>query len=95
LAKAKRQVEAQFVLGNEEALNQAILLGEYETIAFRDSIPEDERGYRYLDAYLKRLRLLTAEDVRAAVGKYLHRDRRTVGFLVDDGGSAAESREDA
>jgi zinc protease len=95
LAKSKRQVEAQFVLGNEEALNQAILLGEYETIAFRDSIPEDERGYRYLDAYLKRLRLLTAEDVRAAVGKYLHRDRRTVGFLVDDGGSTTESREDA
>ncbi len=83
LAKAKRQTEAQFVLGNEDALNQAILLGEYETIAFRESVPEAARGYRYLDAYLDRVRSVTAEDIQRIVKSYLRRDNRTVGQLVN------------
>jgi zinc protease len=84
LAKAKRQTEAQFVLGNEEVLNQAILLGEYETIAFRESVPEDARGYRYLDAYLDRVRSVTTADIQRVVKTYLHRDNRTVGRLVNE-----------
>jgi zinc protease len=84
LMKAKRQTEAQFVLGNEEVLNQAILLGEYETIAFRDSIPEEARGYRYLDAYLDRVRSVTAADIQRVVKAYLRNDNRTVGRLVGE-----------
>ena len=84
LEKAKRQIEADLVLSNEEFLQQAILLGQYETIAVADRIPEDSRGYKYLDTMLDRLRAVTAEDVARAAQKYFARDNRTVGFLVDD-----------
>lgn len=83
LAKAKRQTEAQFILGNEEILNQAMLLGEYETIACGPRVTEDARGYRYLDAYLQRVRQVSAEDIQQAAATYLHRDNRTVGWLVN------------
>lgn len=83
LAKAKRQTEAQFILGNEEILNQAMLLGEYETIACGPRVTDDARGYRYLDAYLRRVRQVSAEDIQRAAATYLHRDNRTVGWLVN------------
>ncbi|OYT71758.1 MAG: peptidase M16 [Chloracidobacterium sp. CP2_5A] len=83
LAKAKRQTEAQFILGNEEILNQAMLLGEYETIACGPRVTEDARGYRYLDAYLQRARQVSAADIQQAAAAYLRRDNRTVGWLVN------------
>ena len=84
LEKAKRQIEADLVLSNEEFLQQAILLGQYETIAVADRIQEDSRGYKYLDTMLDRFRAVTAEDVARAAQKYFTRDNRTVGFLVAD-----------
>ncbi len=87
LEKAKRQIEADLVLSNEEFLQQAILLGQYETIAIADRIPEDSRGFKYLDTMLDRLRAVTAEDVARAAKKYFVQDNRTVGFLVNDPGS--------
>jgi zinc protease len=83
LAKAKRQTEAQFILGNEEILNQAMLLGEYETIACGAQLPEKVRGYHYLDAYLNYVRQVSPEDIQRAAAIYLHRDNRTVGWLLN------------
>jgi zinc protease len=85
IEKAKQQIEADIVLSNEEPLQQAILLGQYETIAFDERIPEDSRGYRYLDTLLERIRSVTAEDVARVAEKYFTEDNRTVGHLVDDG----------
>ena len=93
LEKAKRQIEADLVLTNEEFLQQAILLGQYETIAVADRIPEDSRGYKYLDTMFDRLRAVTAEDVARVAQKYFARDNRTVGFLVDDPASEAGTSE--
>ncbi|HJQ70253.1 MAG TPA: pitrilysin family protein [Blastocatellia bacterium] len=92
LEKAKRQIEADLVLSNEEFLHQAILLGQYETIAFADHMPEESRGYKYLDTMIERLRAVTAEEVAHAARKYFVQDNRTVGFLVDDPASTEESQ---
>jgi zinc protease len=83
LDRAKRQIESELVLTTEEILQQAILLGQYETIAFRESIPEDSRGYKYLGTFLTRIREVTAEDVSRVATDYLVEDNRTVGFLTD------------
>jgi zinc protease len=85
LEKAKRQIEAGLVLANEEPLQQAALLGQYETIASGDRVPADSRGYKYLDTLFDRLRAVKAEDVARVVKKYFTADNRTVGYLVDDG----------
>jgi zinc protease len=90
LEKAKRQIEADLVMSNEEPLQQAILLGQYETIAFDERIPETERGHRYLDTILERIRAVTAEDVAQAAQKYFIEDNRTVGYLMDDQAGATD-----
>ncbi|HVF91290.1 MAG TPA: pitrilysin family protein, partial [Blastocatellia bacterium] len=84
LTKAKRQIEADLVLTNEEPLQQAILLGQYETIASSDSIPEHSRGYKYLGTMMDGIFAVTAEDVARVARKYLVQDNRTVGFLIND-----------
>jgi zinc protease len=90
LEKAKRQIEADLVMSNEEPLQQAILLGQYETVAFEDRVPEQARGYKYLDTILDRIRAVTPEDLARAAQKYFVEDNRTVGCLVDDRASARD-----
>src|SRR5262249_50518059 len=63
LEKAKRQIEADLVLANEEPLQQAILLGQYQTIADQERISADSRGYKFLNTYLGRIGALTPEDI--------------------------------
>jgi zinc protease len=98
LEKAKRQIEAELVLATEEPLQQAILLGQYETIAFDDRIPQDSRGYRYLSTLVDRVRSVTSAEVANAVRQYLVEDSCTVGHLVNapgisSGGSHGPSSE--
>ncbi len=83
LARAMRQIEADLVLTTEEPLQQAILLGQYETIAFDERLPEGSRGYEYLSTLLDRMRAVKAEDVARAVREYLIEDNRTIGHLVN------------
>lgn len=85
LEKAKRQIEADLVLSNEEPLQQAILLGQYETIACDSRVPEDSRGYRYLDTWLEKISHVSADDVARVAREYLNEDNRTVGVLIDPG----------
>jgi zinc protease len=89
LEKAKRQTEADLVLSNEEPLQQAILLGQYETIADSERIAEESRGYQYLNTLLSRMHQVTVEDIARVAGKYFIADNRTVGFLIDDRPSEA------
>jgi zinc protease len=90
--KAKRQIEASLVLSSEEPLQQATLLGQYETIAFDEHVPADSRGYHYLDTLLERVAGVTIEEIAMAAQKYLTEDNRTVGYLIDDGEPGEEER---
>jgi zinc protease len=93
LEKAKRQIEADLVLSSEEFLQQAILLGQYETIAAAERIPIGSRGYNFLATMLDRIREVTAEEVRRVAQKYFTEDNRTVGYLIDEksGGAAGSA----
>lgn len=95
LDKAKRQIEASLVLGSEEPLQQAMLLGQYETIAFGEQVPEDSRGYQYLDTLLERVCAVTTEDIATVAGRYFTEDNRTVGHLINDEEPAAKERDRA
>lgn len=90
MEKAKRQIEAELVFSSEEFLQQAILLGQYETIAAGEHIPEPSRGYRYLDNFLDRIRAVSAEDVRRAASMYFSEDNRTVGYLINNDSESKE-----
>ena len=93
--KAKRQIEASLVSSSEEPLQQATLLGQYETIAFGEHVSDDSRGYLYLDTLLDRVGAVTIEAVAGACQKYFTEDNRTVGHLISDGGAQAEERDRA
>ncbi|MCS6884410.1 MAG: pitrilysin family protein [Acidobacteriota bacterium] len=88
LERVKRQIEANFILGHETVLEQAMLLGQFETIAQSTELPETERGYLYLDHYLEHIKAVTAEDIMRVAAKYFSDRSRTVGLLVNDGNSA-------
>jgi zinc protease len=85
LSKAKRLIEADLVLSNEEPLQQAMLLGQYETIANGEHVPEDSRGFHYLDTMHDRIKAVAVDDVALSVRKYFTEDNRTVGHLVNEG----------
>jgi zinc protease len=93
--RAKRQIEADLVLSHEEPMQQAILLGQYETISFDERIPESERGFRYLDTMLDRMAAVTAEDITRIAKKYFKEDNRTVGYMINDGAGAQVAREES
>jgi len=84
MEKVKRQFEASLVIGSEEPLQQAMLLGQYETIAVSEHIPEDSRGFRYLDTLLDRINAVGIQDIARVAQKYLTDSNRTVGYLIDD-----------
>jgi zinc protease len=89
IEKVKRQIEAALVLSSEEPLQQAMLLGQYETIASDERVSADSRGYRYLDTLVDRIAAVTIEDIARAAKEYFTEDNRTVGYLIND----PESRE--
>jgi zinc protease len=83
LNRAKRQIEAELVLNNEEPLQQAILLGQYQTTAVDPRLPDDSRGYLYLETMLERTVEVSLEDVARVTNRYFTEDNRTVGYLRD------------
>ncbi len=85
LSKAKRLIEADLVLSNEEPLQQAMLLGQYETIANGERVPEDSLGIHYLDTMHDRIKAVSVDDVALSACRYFTEDNRTVGHLVNEG----------
>jgi zinc protease len=81
--RAKRQIEASLVSGSEEALQQAMLLGQYETISYGDHVPSESRGFQYLDSLLERIDAVTSEQIATVAQEYFTEDNRTVGYLID------------
>ncbi len=72
LQKAKNQIEASFVMGQDSVFYQAMLLGEYETVA----------NWKLLEKYLDNIRSVTKEDVQRVAREYFSEDNRTVGILI-------------
>ena len=72
LQKAKNQIEASFIMGQDSAFYQAMLLGQYETVA----------SWRLLEKYIDGVRAVTKEDVQRVAKEYFSEDNRTVGILV-------------
>lgn len=72
LEKAKNQVEAAFVFGQDSIFGQAMRIGQHESAA----------GWRLLDDYLAGIRKVTAQDVLRVAKRYLDPDQRNVGILI-------------
>ena len=75
LDRAKHQIEAHFILSRERTLDQALLLGQIETLY----------GLDYIDSYLHRINAVAADDIAAVCSRYLNEDNRTVAQLLSDG----------
>ncbi len=72
LQKAKNQIEAGFIMGQDSIFYQAMLLGEYETVA----------SWKMVGDYVEKIRAVTKEDVHRVAKEYFSEDNRTVGILV-------------
>src|SRR5438034_11329845 len=83
LDRAKHQIEAHFILSRERTLDQAILLGQMETIHSID----------YVDSYLRHISAVTPERAAEVCDQYLNENNRTVGRLVSDGTEEIEESE--
>ncbi len=73
LQRAKNQVEATYIFGQDSNFRQAILLGQAETTG---------AGWRQVEEFVKKLRDVKAEDIQRVAQKYLVEDGRTVGILI-------------
>jgi zinc protease len=73
LQRAKNQVEASYVFGQDSIFRQAMLLGQAESVG---------AGWRHVEQFLARIRSVTAEDVQQVARRYFVEDARTVGILI-------------
>ena len=85
LDRAKHQIEAHFILSRERTLDQAILLGQMETIGSLD----------YVDSYVRNIYGVTAEQLSDVCNRYLNENNRTVGLLLSDGSEDTNDGEEA
>lgn len=76
LARAKRNLESDFVFNLEKAEGQARVLGSFEMLT----------GDPREDEYLNQIRAVTREDVQRVAIKYLHPSRIIVGFMSPNQG---------
>ncbi len=83
LAKAKTQLEAGFVFAQDSPFYLAMTLGRLYTTG---------RTVTDLEAYLPRIRAVTAADIQRVVATYLQGDRRTLGALIPEEGKAPPPR---
>ncbi len=74
LQKARNQVEASFVMGQDSIFFQAELVGMFEMIG----------DWHLIDKYLKDIRSVSADDVLNVAKKYFRDDNLTIGVLVPE-----------
>jgi zinc protease len=70
--KAKNQIEASFIIGQDSIYLEAMKYGMFEILG----------DWRLIDRYLEGIRKVTPEDVTTVAKKYLRDDNRTVGILT-------------
>ncbi len=76
LQKAKNQIESAFIMGQDSVFYQAMLLGQFETVA----------DWKLLPQYVENIRSVTKEDVWRVAKEYFTADNRTVGILLPEQG---------
>ncbi|MBI1817195.1 MAG: insulinase family protein [Deltaproteobacteria bacterium] len=69
--KAKNQIEASFIFGQDSDFYQGLVLGQYEIAG----------DWRLVDQYIPAMQAVTAADVQRVATKYLTAANRTVGVL--------------
>ncbi len=74
LARARNQIEAAFVFQQDSIHRRASLLARFELIG----------GYHLQDAYLARLRAVTAADVQRVAGTWFSSRTKNVGVLLPE-----------
>jgi len=72
LARAKNQLEAAFLFGQDSIFRRARIL----------AVNEMAGGWRLMDAYLPAIRAVTREDLRRVAQTYFAADRRNLAILV-------------
>jgi zinc protease len=72
IQKAKNQLEAAFIFGQDSIFFQGMLLARYEIVSSWEDIRE----------YLPAIRAVSAEDVQRVANKYFQPRNRTVGLLI-------------
>ncbi|MFZ5907927.1 MAG: M16 family metallopeptidase [Nitrospirota bacterium] len=72
IQKAKNQIEAAFIMGQDSIFLQAMKYGTFEMLG----------GWRLVDTYVEGIRKVTPEDVVDVAKRYLHAENRTVGILI-------------
>ncbi len=73
LNRAKTQLQASFILSNQDISSQATQLGYNQTVA---------GDYRYVERYLAAIASLTAADVQRVAKTYLNPAKQTIGFFI-------------
>ena len=73
LQRAKNQVEAEYLFGQDSNFRQAMVIGQAETVG---------AGWRHIDKFLERIRGVTSQDVQRVARQYLTAETRTVGTLI-------------
>lgn len=73
LQKAKNQIEAGFIMGQDSNFNRAMQVGTAEAVA---------AGYSYQESYVENIRKVTPDDLIRAAKTYLIENQRTVGILI-------------
>ncbi len=73
LQRAKNQVEASFITGQDSNFNRAMLMGRTEAVI---------GDYRWLDTYLEMIRKVSADDIQRVANTYFTEENRTVGTLI-------------
>jgi len=72
LEKAKNQLEASFIFGQDSIFYQAMLLAQHEITL----------NWRAIDDYIPSIRKVSSEDIQRVAKRYLIPDNRTVGVLI-------------
>ncbi|MGH8558895.1 MAG: M16 family metallopeptidase [Methylococcales bacterium] len=72
LDRVKAQVLADNIYDRDSVFNQAMQLGELETVGL---------GWQRMDQYVERINQVTAADILVSAKKYLNEDKLTVAYL--------------
>lgn len=70
--KAKNQIEAAFIFGQDSLYMQAMKIGMFEILG----------SWKLMDEYLEGIRKVTPEEVQRVARKYLTEGNRTLGILI-------------
>ncbi len=72
LQKAKNQLEASFIYGQDSLFYQGMILAQYEMVG----------NWKMVEDYIPSIRKVTPEDIQRVAKKYLLPENRTVGVLI-------------